>query len=173
MLRAGIATAPVLMTLASRPVLGSVQCTTCSAYGSINASTAGTAPTACAGKTPTMWTASTTSWPTPYYPTTKHGTNGYDATLYHCTTTGLGGTTFASTTLYNVMCLADDGGVHSLGRYIGAALLNARLGLTPVLTEALVRRLWNDYVALGYFEPTAGVQWGPAQIVAYIKSTMG
>jgi hypothetical protein len=36
-----------------------------------------------------------------------------------------------------------------------------------------VRRLWNDYVALGYFEPTAGVQWGPAQIVAYIKSTMG
>jgi hypothetical protein len=60
-----------------------------------------------------------------------------------------------------------------LGRYVTAALLNARAGRTPVLSEFGVRSMWNDVVNLGFYEPTAGVQWGPAQIVAYIKTTMG
>ena len=61
----------------------------------------------------------------------------------------------------------------SLGRYITAALLNARSGRTPVLSETTVRRMWNDVASNGYFEPTAGVRWGPSQIVTYIKSTIG
>ena len=72
------------------------------------------------------------------------------------------------------MNLADDGATKSVGRYCAAALLNARTNRTPVLTEATVRNIWNAYVsAKGYYEPTAGVQWGATQIVAYIKSTMG
>jgi hypothetical protein len=51
-------------------------------------------------------------------------------------------------------------------------LLNAKAGLTPVLDEARVRAMWNDFVLRGRFEPTAGVSWGAAEIVTYIKSTI-
>jgi hypothetical protein len=44
--------------------------------------------------------------------------------------------------------------------------------LTPVLSEADVQNIWNEYCTKGYFEPTAGVQWGPDQIVAYLQTTM-
>jgi hypothetical protein len=60
-----------------------------------------------------------------------------------------------------------------LGRYMAAALLNARAGRTPVLTETTVRNMWNDVINRGYFEPTAGVRWGPPEIVAYLRTTMG
>lgn len=73
----------------------------------------------------------------------------------------------------HVMNLSDDGGTRSLGRYIAAALLNARGGRTSVLDEPYVRRMWNDFLANGFYEPTAGVHWGAAQIVTYLKSTIG
>ncbi|HEX6792726.1 MAG TPA: hypothetical protein VF304_02645 [Casimicrobiaceae bacterium] len=60
-----------------------------------------------------------------------------------------------------------------IGPYMAAALLNARSGRTPVLTEATVRNMWNDLINRGYFEPTAGVRWGATQIIAYIRTTMG
>jgi len=56
---------------------------------------------------------------------------------------------------------------------MAAALLNARSGRTPVLTEATVRNMWNDLINRGYFEPTAGVRWGATQIISYIRTTMG
>ena len=66
-----------------------------------------------------------------------------------------------------------DNSAAGLGRYIVAALLNARAGRTPVLDEYGVRTMWNDVVSRGYYEPTGGVQWGPSQIVAYLRTTMG
>ena len=66
----------------------------------------------------------------------------------------------------------DQTGSDSLGRYIVAALLNARSGRTPMLTETQVRNMWNDLVHRGYYEPTAGSRWGAPQIVAYIKTTI-
>jgi hypothetical protein len=69
--------------------------------------------------------------------------------------------------------IAADSSAAGLGRYVTAALLNARAGRTPVLDEFGVRSMWNDVVNRGYYEPTAGIQWGPAQIVAYIRTTMG
>ena len=169
LLKAGVAAAPVLTTLVSRPVLGT-QCTTCSAFTSMTGSRVA-AYSACTGRSPDTW-AGTKTWPDPYHASDKNGANGYSATLYHCTTTGLNGTTFSPNTMLVVMQSPDDGGVVSLGRYIAAALLNARLGVTPVLSEALVRGMWNDYLARGYFEPTAGVRWGAADLVRYIRSTM-
>ena len=166
LLHGGIAGAPVVLTLVSRPVLGSVGCTPCSAYGSLGGSLATKNLTSCSGISPTAW-VSLATWPTPYYP------NGQDATLYHCPTTGLSGSTFSTNTLRHVMNLSDDGSIRTLGRYIAAALLNAKSGKTATLTETTVRQMWNDVMATGSFEPTAGVSWGPSQIVAYIKSTIG
>lgn len=108
-----------------------------------------------------------TEWPSPYYCT------GQYMTEYHCTTTGLLGSTFAGDSMRHVMNFADDGAIRSLGRYIAAALLNARSGRTPVLDEASVRRLWNDFLLNGFYEPTAGTRWGAGQIVTYLKSTIG
>jgi hypothetical protein len=170
LLRIGAGTAPVVLTLLSRPVLGA-QCLTTSAIGSTITSLTHQA-SVCSGLTVSSWIAST-SWPDPYKKTTKNGINGWDATFYHCLTTGLNGTTFTGKTMLNVMNLTDDGSVRSLGRYIAAALLNARSGRTPVLSETTVRGMWNAYLAAGYYEPTAGVHWGPSQMVAYIQSTMG
>ena len=59
-----------------------------------------------------------------------------------------------------------------LGAHICAALLNAKMGWTPVLSEDAVKRIWYEYDTQGYYEPTSGVQWGAEQIVTYLKSTM-
>jgi hypothetical protein len=67
----------------------------------------------------------------------------------------------------------DSGGMSTVGRYMVAALLNARSGRTPVLDESGVRMMWNDLVNQGYYEPTTGVHWGASEIVAYLRTTMG
>jgi hypothetical protein len=92
-------------------------------------------------------------------------------TPFHCTTTGFGGSTYGAMSMLDV--IGADTSSDGLGRYITAALLNARSGRTPVLDETGVRAMWNSIVNGGYYEPTAGVQWGPGQVVAYLKTTMG
>jgi len=64
------------------------------------------------------------------------------------------------------------GNIESVGRWIVAALLNARSGRVHVLTEGTVRAMWNDLVTRGYYEPTTGVRWGPTEIVTYIGTTI-
>jgi hypothetical protein len=91
--------------------------------------------------------------------------------MYHCPTTGLGGHVFSQKTMIEVIDLTS-GGLDSLGRYTVAALLNARSGRTPMLNETTVRAMWNDLMNRGYFEPTAGIRWGAAEIVAYMKTTI-
>jgi len=165
-LRVGVSSAPVLMTLLSRPVLG-VECMTGSAVGSTMGSSHSPQISSCTGLPVSTWTAPSTAWPSPY---TKNGAN---ATPYHCTTTGFNGTIFSGKVMLDVMKLADDGGKNSVGRYCAAALLNARTNRTPVLSETTVRNMWNAFDTTGFYEPTAGVKWGATQIVAYIKTTMG
>ena len=171
LLRVGAGSAPILLTLLSRPVLG-VECGTASAVGSSLHSSHSPQISSCSGLSVSSWTSAST-WPDPYKKTTKNGAHGWDATPFHCTTTGLTGTIFSGEVMLDVMKLAEDGAAKSVGRYCAAALLNARSNRTPVLTEATVRNIWNSYVsAKGYYEPTAGVHWGATQIIAYIKSTM-
>jgi len=93
-------------------------------------------------------------------------------TRYHCPTTGFGGAEFGTHTMLEVLDLSD-GGLSSVGRYMVAALLNARAGRTPVLGETAVRDMWNDLINLGYYEPTAGIRWTSHEIVAYLRTTMG
>jgi hypothetical protein len=67
----------------------------------------------------------------------------------------------------------------NLGAHIVASLLNAQSGKTPstILSASAVIGIWNEWMSHGgpsggYFEPTAGVQWGSAQIVNYLTSLM-
>jgi hypothetical protein len=84
----------------------------------------------------------------------------------------LGGRVFANRTMIEVIDLTQSGGLNSLGRYIVAALLNARSGRTPMLSETTVRAMWNDLINRGYYEPTAGIRWAAPEIVAYIQTTI-
>ena len=224
LLRGGLAAAPVLMTVASRPVLGQVACTA-SAITSINmqssinhnctitsglspekwktlaaqwpspyagntavASTSGTTPksaktnnnallqqqlAAAAGYTPGPTMTSSSSTTTSSSSTTTSGSSySATATPFHCSTTGFGGHVFAKKSMVEVIDLMQSGGLNSLGRYMVAALLNARAGRTPMLNETNVRAMWNDLINRGYYEPTAGIRWGATEIVAYIKTTI-
>jgi hypothetical protein len=94
-------------------------------------------------------------------------------TRFHSTTTGLNGTVFGNHSMMQVLQQSAGGGAYAtLGRYIAAALLNAAAGKTPYLSAATIRKMWNDLLSSGYFEPTAGVRWSADQIVTYLSSTM-
>jgi hypothetical protein len=94
-------------------------------------------------------------------------------TRFHSKATGLGGKVFGNATMVEVLRgNAGGGNYQTRGRYVAAALLNAAAGRTPYLSEGMIRQVWNDVMARGYFEPTASVRWGPAEITAYLRSTM-
>jgi hypothetical protein len=75
--------------------------------------------------------------------------------------------------MLHVLQQSAGGGVYaSVGSYVVAALLNAAAGKTPYLSAATIRKMWNDLISFGYFEPTAGVRWNADQIENYLRSTM-
>lgn len=183
-----------IFTLASRPVLAA-QCTSPSAAASGNLSQHGT-PLVCIGRTPGYWKnpqgrGNGKFWPSEYEQGTCTGggcssspENWTGGTPFH---TIFGGSNFKvgdkSLSLNQVMVMNDKDylGVidhDNLGAHIVAALLNAASGKTAgVLSENAVIGMWNDWVnhggyPKGYYEPTAGVEWHSAQIVAYLKTTM-
>lgn len=191
--KSGLAVSGVLLTLASRPSLGGGGgggggwvCKSPSGFLSANLSQHGTSKY-CSGRTPGYW-CTHYNWPSPYKTgsctNTKFkqdynnwsntgsssGTMYKDSTLgFHCTGYGAG---YLKYSMIQVTLLGGTGDPYQLGAHCVAALLNARMGWTPVLTEAQVRGMFNDYAARGYFEPTAGVKWYAADIVTYLKSTM-
>ena len=59
-----------------------------------------------------------------------------------------------------------------LASHVSAALLNAATNRTPVLDVQRVKTIWNEYSSTGYYAPTAGVKWGPLEIVSYLQTTM-
>ena len=181
LLRAGLASAPVVMTIASRPVLGATACQSQSAGASANSAAARTVQM-CSGLTPDQWKMQAASWPSPYCGTNASQFGGASAfsfaqpsaTLYHCPTTGFAGNTFGKNTMLEVLDMGENSAsLRGLGRWMVAALLNACSGRTPVLTESAVRAMWNDMLNQGYYEPTAGVRWGVPEIIAYLNTTMG
>lgn len=182
--KSGLAVSGVLLTLASRSALAQVACKSPSGYQSGNVSQHGT-PVTCSGLTPGGWQNTVTHpWPSPYSPGTCTEINGggncktwaNDGTMFNdpflgfnCTNNGL---PFASRSMMQVILLNGQNDATQLGSHIVAALLNAKKGYTPVLTEAQVRNIFNEWDQNGYFEPTAGVHWNSAEIVTYLQSTM-
>jgi hypothetical protein len=191
--KSGLVASGVLLTLSSRPVLGELVCKSPSGFESGNLSFHGT-PITCAGLSPVYW-INNTGWPTPYEAdktktrsvsksddeNKKEGERTRSSTI---TTIDLGtkfanvfycsgyGKHLASFTLMQVIGLDGQGDPYQLGAHCVAALLNAVSGKTPVLTKEQVINIFNEFDSKGYFEPTVGIQWGPGQIVTYLKTTM-
>ena len=187
LLKSGAAVAPVLLTLVSRPVLGGT-CVSTSEATSLTGSQLGGEQQVCAGRTPGYWKQPQHfgEWTPPYTPGESGkkdkgdaqlaGASISPATVFHSGETGLlqgPHADFGTATLLQVMSpelFNQD--IDGMGRHIAAALLNAAAGLTPVLDESAVRRIWNDWSIHGYYEPTAGVRWSSGEIVDYLLTTM-
>jgi hypothetical protein len=160
---------PYLGAVAGTAAAASVDSSTTTAASTTDSTTSTTSRRRQPGETLTTQSlADTTSTSTQ----TSTSTGGYgQPTLFHCPTTGLGGRVFGRRSMLDVIDLTDVG-IYSLGRYVVAALLNARAGRTPVLSETGVRNMWNDLVNRGYYEPTAGAKWTANEIVTYLQTTM-
>ena len=178
LVRGGLGAAPLLMTLVSRPVLGEVTCLSCSAHLS--------GPTShpheqqvCSGGSPNYWSQNLNEWPSPYQATTDAEASaalGSSSTLF--ATTANTATLFAATfspspyppeTTY-LAVLNMSGPSNEVARHLVAAQLNVAKGWTPVLDAGRIQEIWLEYTGKGYFEPTAGVKWYEADIVAYLES---
>ena len=55
--------------------------------------------------------------------------------------------------------------------HLTAALLNARSGWTPFLTEELIQGMFLEWRTKGTYAPTVNVQWDAHEIVKYLKAT--
>lgn len=179
--KSGLAMSGVILTLASRPVMACT-CKSPSGFLSGNVSAPNTT-LKCYGLSPGYWKNHPEAWPSPYKAGTCTGTVKVCSNPANWTTIGATkfasvfncnnhGSIYAKYTMFQVVS-AGGGSVdpQELGAHIVAALLNARKGLTPVLTEAKVINMFNEWNQNGYFEPTAGVKWYGEDIVDYIVST--
>lgn len=183
LLQGGLAAAPVVLTLFSRSALGgggyggggggAPYCDTPSGFISGNASYVGTTQN-CSGKKPSYWcqSQSYSYWRAPCYPTTVGGSGGHQATKYHSSATGFNGSQFGTKTMMQVMQSGSTSSYTGVGCYVAAALLNAKQGWTPILSETAVRGIWNEYVSKGYYEASAGIKWYADEIINYLQTTM-
>lgn len=193
--RGGLAGAPVLLSVVSRPVAAAA-CSPASSFASVNMSRPRNTYT-CGGRTPGYWKQDCKFWDWPvfkYIPsataTTGCGAGDADytppfgavASTFDSVFGASGG--YPGLTLVQVLSLpGNDVGRDALARHIVAALLNAAKGVTPitVLSEVTVKSIWASFVSRGYYEPTAGIKWyadyaEPATptggLIAWLKTTM-
>ncbi len=176
LLRGGLATAPVLLSLTSRPVTATTTCTPASSHASINLSRPDTMYS-CGGKKPTWW-KDQTSWPSGY----RRTTSGAGAATTFNNVFGSSGYS-SSTTLLQVLQSSSTAARDRLARSCVAAVLNAAAGHTngTVLSVATVKTMWSSVVSRGYYEPTAGIKWyetysvpssPTAGLIAWMDTTM-
>jgi len=165
LLQGALATAPVLMTLVSRPVLAK-QCQTPSGYVSANASNA--SAVSCIGVSPDGWKNATTRDFPPGFPRDRPFNDFFNSPVYP---------PFEGpprTTLLDVLNLPATPPIYDVARLIVAALLNVAAGYTPVLTPFVVKHMWEEYYTtnFGYFSPSSGARWNHDELVDYLLTTM-
>lgn len=162
--QSGLAVSGVLMTLATRPVLGqSLVCKSPSGFLSGNASSHGTPP-ACEGRSPGYWKSHTDNWPVMVGTDTKFGE------VFSCNLNS----PYATVTMLHLLEHHDqkkDFDMDNLGMHLVAAYLNAAQGWTPFLTMETIKAMFTEWQADGTFSPTAGVNWSASQIVDYLSQT--
>jgi len=165
LLQGALATAPVLMTLVSRPVLAK-QCQTPSGYVSANASNA--SAVSCMGVSPDGWKNATTRDFPDGFPRNKPFNSFFNSPPYP----PFDGP--PPTTLLDVLNLPATPPIYDVARLIVAALLNVAAGYTPVLTPWVVKHMWEEYytTGFGYFSPSSGARWNHDELVDYLLTTM-
>jgi hypothetical protein len=164
-LKAGLSAPPILMTVASRPVLAQT-CVPPSAYVYLGASAPGMYAD-CNGYGPDTWLRSG-SWPGSYSPDSRF--NDYF-------TYDLDGNPKFSDVLGTANIANNADIFHRVARYVTAAWLNNASRKVPesVLKAMTIQHIWTEFARFGgsgSFSPTSGVSWSAEEIIDYLKSTM-
>ena len=170
LLRSGMAAAPILLTLANRPVMAAT-CRTPSAALSASLSRPNAGVFDCVGKSPASWAGTAAAgWP-----------SGTPAMLFSA---AIGPSPdYGTKTLLEMVSLGTDMGTGGLAKHLVAAYLNATAGLTPVgvLSVPIILAIWARFPSPGWYEPTAGIKWFPdyaeptnplGGLTAWLKTTM-
>lgn len=147
----------VILSLASRPVLGDVVCKSPSGFLSGNASTHGPQPV-CQGRSPGYWKNHVDSWPI--------STDTQFNSVFPTSPSSV----YAQYTFLQLLDPKPDD-FQKLGMHLVAAYLNAISGWTPFLTVETILAMFAEWQSKGTFSPTATVQWSAAEIVNYLKAT--
>lgn len=155
--KASLGISGVILTLASRPVLGNVVCKSPSGFLSGNASTHGPQPV-CQGRSPGYWKNHEGSWPI--------ATDTQFSNVFSTPPSSV----YAQYTLLQLLSPKKDD-KHNLGMHLVAAYLNAVSGWTPFLSVETIIAMFTEWQSKGTFSPTATVQWTAPEIVAYLKAT--
>lgn len=179
--KAGLGATGVILTLASKPGMASVTCTSASGFAS--GPHASQSPgVICEGRSPGYWKNWPDEWRNAYTsPAAKFG-DVFTATR---------NPELAALTLMEVLQPpkqeepkggkkggGNGGGPvidvdpDNVARHIIAALLNARSQKVPPLSEAKVFEIWNEYTVTKTYSPRPGTDWNGASIVFYLKTTM-
>jgi hypothetical protein len=161
LLQGGLATAPVLMTLVSRPVLAVTACTTPSGFISGNASGAA-GQLACNGHPPDWWLKNLNAWAL-----TKYNTKAFFKDVF-----ANNNTHYPGKRLPDVLAMHANPPYDDVARCIVAALLNAQANLRPLQTCQAVQDMWSEYLTKQCFSPQSGMTWYHDQIMEYLESTM-
>lgn len=167
LIRGGLASAPVLLSLTSRPVTAGT-CTQASSHASVNMSRPDRMYT-CGGRGPHYWSQPQNAqrWPSRFRAKSNSSSNDQfsptngQATLFDDVFGASGG--YPGQTFLQVLSMNATTGRDGLARHCVAAVLNANAGLTPadVLSEVTTKNIWASFVSRGYYEPTAGIKWYP------------
>ncbi len=184
-LGAGVGATPALMMLASQPALG-VTCFSPSRALSRNTSVSQQGKYGdCTGISPGNYKTQTTPgapsyhWPAAPVPTTLFHSI-FSGSYFEVTKSTTGGGTRSLTLLEvldlptvppDVMAVPSD--PSKLAFHIIGAYLNVQKGFIPatVLDSQKVKNIWSELALRGYFEPTAGVKWYPADVVTYLQNS--
>jgi hypothetical protein len=174
LIRGGLATAPVLLSISSRSVMA-CESTTPSCFGSLSASRPDVLVPV-SGQPPSYWCTHHSAWPSSCHPTTTKGVGGHSATLFK--------SCFSPSRFSSSCTLLDalnqtNGCNDVVAQHCAAAYLNALTGKTSViLNTGVVQNIWREYASNGYFQPVAGVRWyannssnSGSGITGYMKST--
>lgn len=180
---AAVAT-PLIMTVASRPVLGA-QCTP-SAWVSGNLSDHGREQISCGGRSPGYYKTRPQAWagtmfdPGTCAKTTRMGTCKVyrsDGTPFHrfsrLRRRGVfAGHYYRNKTLMQVLWMKGHEDPYRLGAHIVAALLNAASIPDYGLTVRDVIRMYGQLARRGYFRPASGGHpMSPQEVVLFIRNT--
>ena len=168
-IKGSAAVTPVLLSLVSRPVMGTTRFCSASGFMSGNLSQPNTG-LGCGGLSPGYW-KNHSPWPSPYVSGTQNG-NGNGSTF-------AGGTKFHDVFAkgrYNygtksmLEVLWTDPG--SFAFHTIAALLNAASGLYgTALTTTQVIQIWNQIMSVGYYQTSNGLQMSESDAKAFFENT--
>lgn len=172
--KVGVA-APVIITLASRPALGSGgpgtlgDCFSPSKALSKNTSLSGGAPQ-CEGQSPGYWKNSMRTFPSPLTRTTLFHPLFAEGAYVGNSFKKLVGSNYVSMTLDEVLNLGGTTDKQMVAFHVVAALLNFYEGWVDknAITDQGIKDIWAEYAADGSYSPVASVNWLAADIKSYL-----